>query len=527
VRIAHLLCLLVALAGCPESGTIPDDDDDGCEEVAAWLDLDGDGWGGEDVSSCTPPEGYVEQGGDCEDQNPARHPGAQEICNQLDDDCDGEVPPEEADADGDGYAGCYGDCDDDAPDVHPGAPEVCDGVDNDCQPTTDENADLDGDGASLCDGDCDDENLDIGPGEADVCDGLDNDCDGVTDPGLGMTVAVPGDCSGLQPALDAAPEGATVQLGPGLWYGPFRRQDASIHLVGTHGALATSLLADSEGAGLVLSDAGASSVSHVSFSDASDAGLVVEDCQLELASVRAIANPGVGIRVEGGTLVAHHIVVGANEGGGIAIWEAEAELSQVIAIGNETEGLGGGLYLESSEVSLSQAAVVGNVAAGGGGGIASVLSELEVIGSVIWANDASDGGGVYAEPPNDPDLTISWSNIQGNGPDDLDPDPGWPDAFVGGISVAPAFLGVDVSDDLPLLWDLHISASSANVDSGPPSSLDPDGSPADIGPYGGPGADEWDLDGDGWPLWWQPGPYSPGSYDCDDLNAAVYPGAGC
>ncbi|MBC8424246.1 hypothetical protein H8E07_09000 [bacterium] len=51
-------------------------------------------------------------------------------------------------------------------------------------------------------------------------------------------------------------------------------------------------------------------------------------------------------------------------------------------------------------------------------------------------------------------------------------------------------------------------------------------------PYGGPAADQWDLDGDGYPLWWQPGPYDFATHpalgrDCDDLDASVYPGSGC
>ena len=60
----------------------------------------------------------------------------------------------------------------------------------------------------------------------------------------------------------------------------------------------------------------------------------------------------------------------------------------------------------------------------------------------------------------------------------------------------------------------------------------PSGSPSDIGAYGGPGADRWDLDGDGYPSWWQPGPYDFSTYpglgwDCDDLDAGIYPGNGC
>jgi formylglycine-generating enzyme required for sulfatase activity len=70
---------------------------------------------------------------DCRPLDPAIHPGAVELCNNLDDDCDGVIP-EDADRDGYADADCGGDdCDDGDPAVHPGAIEICgDGIDSDC-----------------------------------------------------------------------------------------------------------------------------------------------------------------------------------------------------------------------------------------------------------------------------------------------------------------------------------------------------------------------------------------------------------
>ena len=68
------------------------------------------------------------------------------------------------------------------------------------------------------------------------------------------------------------------------------------------------------------------------------------------------------------------------------------------------------------------------------------------------------------------------------------------------------------------------------VDAGDPSTQDPDGSPADIGIYGGAEASDWDIDQDGYFEWWLPGPYDPATspgLDCDDRDAAMYPGTGC
>jgi hypothetical protein len=65
------------------------------------------------------------------------------------------TPSQDADADGDGYTRCGGDCDDANPSVYPGALEICDGVDNDCDGQIDEGAagvDSDGDGVhNACD----------------------------------------------------------------------------------------------------------------------------------------------------------------------------------------------------------------------------------------------------------------------------------------------------------------------------------------------------------------------------------------
>ena len=107
------------------------------------------------------------------------------------------------DNDGDGY-GTLSDCDDDDPAIHPGADEVCDGINNDCDAAIDEpdaldavpwyrDADLDGYGdpevstlacerppGFLADGsDCDDTADTAHPGAEEICnDGADNDCDG-------------------------------------------------------------------------------------------------------------------------------------------------------------------------------------------------------------------------------------------------------------------------------------------------------------------------------------------------------------
>ncbi|MDQ7006098.1 MAG: putative metal-binding motif-containing protein, partial [Acidobacteriota bacterium] len=75
-------------------------------------------------------------GGDCDDGDGTVYPGAAQVCDGKNNDCDDPnwpaVPADETDDDGDGTSECAGDCDDGDGSVYPGAPEVCDGVNNDC-----------------------------------------------------------------------------------------------------------------------------------------------------------------------------------------------------------------------------------------------------------------------------------------------------------------------------------------------------------------------------------------------------------
>ncbi len=146
-----------------------DDDDDSSadDDDTAPQDADGDGF---------------DETEDCDDGDPNVHPGAEPLCDGVDDnDCDGIIDDNEMDTDGDGYSECDGDCNLNNPAVYPGAEQVCnDGtMDNDCDGYIDDNeTDSDMDGYTDCEGDCDDTNAAILPGAWDVVDGLDNDCDG-------------------------------------------------------------------------------------------------------------------------------------------------------------------------------------------------------------------------------------------------------------------------------------------------------------------------------------------------------------
>ncbi len=87
------------------------------------------------------------------------------------------------DHDGDGFSKCQGDCNESNPAIHPGATEVCNGVDDNCDGSVDGFATSCGVGQCASTGSCTDRVDSCVPGSPspEVCDGIDNNCDGVVD----------------------------------------------------------------------------------------------------------------------------------------------------------------------------------------------------------------------------------------------------------------------------------------------------------------------------------------------------------
>ena len=125
MRTAFLV--LILLSGCRNR--------DGLKEGELNTDADGDGFHVPD---------------DCDDDDAMVHPEGEELpYDGLDNDCDETTPDDDLDGDGFLYAN---DCNDSNAEIHPDATEVCDDLDNDCNGAVDDSvgdtwyADFDGDG---------------------------------------------------------------------------------------------------------------------------------------------------------------------------------------------------------------------------------------------------------------------------------------------------------------------------------------------------------------------------------------------
>ncbi len=188
------------LAGCGGQPDVPEP----CVDEQYYVDEDGDGYGSDPVLACEVPSAASELSGDCDDARPDVYPGAPEsdCTDPVDYNCDGVGAG--TDGDGDGWVGCD-DCDDGDSTIHPDSTEVCDGVDNNCDGDIDVDAedaldwyvDSDGDGVGAptnsveactappnyvaTSNDCDDADDRRYPGAIEVCDGVDNDCDNLAD----------------------------------------------------------------------------------------------------------------------------------------------------------------------------------------------------------------------------------------------------------------------------------------------------------------------------------------------------------
>jgi len=359
----------------------------GSPAPAAPVDEDGDGFTAEE---------------DCNDQDALIHPHAVEVCDGIDNDCDGLIDPPEADdaslwfrdSDGDGYGG-----------------------------TTSRTAcDAPGDHWTVTGLDCNDSDAEIHPDAVEVCDGVDSDCDGAE--GEGLAAWFPGGGSEAEDVTELMDSGIFHRLEHGtlrLCEGTFSTQ-FEFELSGLSASISSKVTV--EGIGRVSIDGrgdgrlfevgdGVSTLELMNLrlmNGEADSGGAIHAQSLDLVledvsfTDNHAAGPGGAVYIEDGSIEMDEVEFFRNTSNGFgahgaAIYMISGDVTgvDVTIQGNEATGMssGGGILLLDGRVDLEEASITNNSAGYKGGAIVNFGGDVSLVDSVVEGNSALMGGGVY------------------------------------------------------------------------------------------------------------------------------------
>ncbi|MBK9256192.1 MAG: SBBP repeat-containing protein [Saprospiraceae bacterium] len=419
-----------------------------------YQDFDGDGFGNPAVfvNECTQPLGYVINNTDCDDTDDTVYPGAPEVCDEKDNNCNGQIDEGVqntyyADADNDGfgdpnvtmlacsapagYVSDNTDCDDNDDTVYPGAPDICDGKDNNCNGETDENNVCCPTGGILY-VNVNATGLNNGSSWDDAFTGLHSalisTCPDITQiwvaAGTYKPTAYPQSCTNCNSTRDYAfllREGISV-------YGGFNGTETLLEErnINTHVTILSGDIGNQNDA--------SDNVYHVviaafanTTSTAGIDGFTIRDGNGNGANQRNINNQAV-FRNEGGAFYATGGTVSflnntvtqnnANNGGGIFIHSGQNNISNnTVELNTASQGaglfihggnnklinnkvstnvasLGGGYYLRTGINNIINNTIAGNSAGFQGGGIYSSGGYDTLVNSIIWGNTTGIHGNV-------------------------------------------------------------------------------------------------------------------------------------
>ena len=500
--------------------------DDEATDFGTWYaDADGDGFGDADspVSACAQPSGTVEDATDCDDSEALSYPGGSEVCDLIDNDCDGEVDEGASDlgtwyedSDGDGYG------DIEAP------VEAC------TQPsgTVEETEAID----------CDDTHANIYPGATEHCDDTDWDCDGES----GYDINVPEHYATIQEAVDAAGSSDRVCVragtynetlvitqtfpllegeGVGLTVIDAQRGGVPMRVYNVNetmkikGFTLTGGYMDNEGAGLHVYEASPifvdielaenemesggqcrGAVLFTYWSDSVFRRVTVRDNIASCGEVWGLVNLNGGGSPHLENLALYDNTVLSEDftyGGVVAYGYVEASLNNLIVAGDHYGASDDGTSIRAialgpvtfDSFEVTNATFHGNTADAGTGDVRGLYWNYGFFASIkgLSATQNTCTGSSVRSCGLSGDFELSYSNLWDNDPTNYEGED--LTGTAGNLRDDPEY--VDISAAEAQDWDLQLQAGSPLIDAGDPEILDADGSTSDIGAHGGPLGDSW------------------------------------